>query len=62
MLGSGAVAFSPWAANAALIAFLANTLGVPKRQVAIVRGERSRQKTVALYGVSADRVRTLVGG
>ena len=47
------------AANAALVAFLAEALSISKRQVSIVRGERSRQKTVALHNVAADRVRAL---
>lgn len=33
-------------ANAALVAFLAEAFGVPRRQVAIVRGETSRRKVV----------------
>src|SRR5262249_54356215 len=36
------------AANTALIAFLAETLGVPKRDVAIVRGERGREKLLRI--------------
>ena len=35
-------------ANEALLAFLAEAFGVPQRQVAIVRGETSRQKTVRI--------------
>jgi uncharacterized protein (TIGR00251 family) len=44
------------AANDALRAFLAERLGVPQRQVAIVRGETSRNKTVAIEGISAAAV------
>ena len=45
------------AANRALVEFLADLLGVPKRDVAIVRGERGRQKLVRVRGLDADRVR-----
>ena len=38
-------------ANAHLLAWLAAQLGVPKSAVRLVRGESSRQKTVAVYGV-----------
>jgi len=38
-------------ANAHLLAWLAVRLGVPKSAVQLVRGETSRQKTVAVSGV-----------
>jgi uncharacterized protein (TIGR00251 family) len=38
-------------ANAHLLAWLAVQLGVPKSAVRLVRGETSRQKTVAVCGV-----------
>ena len=44
------------AANDALRAFLAERLGVPQRQIAIVRGATSRDKTVAIEGVSAAAI------
>jgi uncharacterized protein len=44
------------AANAELIQVLAKALDVPKRQVTIVAGERSRLKRVKLEGVTAERV------
>jgi uncharacterized protein (TIGR00251 family) len=40
-------------ANAHLLAWLAAQLGVPKSAVRLVRGESSRQKTVAVCGVEA---------
>ena len=43
------------AANAALIAFLADRLGVRKSAVSIVSGERSRSKTVRVEGVTRER-------
>ena len=45
------------AANRALVEFLAALLGVPKRDVAVVRGERGRQKLVQVRGLDADQVR-----
>jgi hypothetical protein len=39
-------------ANEALVAFVAEALGVPKRSVRVAAGERSRDKVVA---VAADR-------
>jgi uncharacterized protein len=48
------------AANAALIELLADALAVPKRAVRITRGQRGRNKTVCVEGVSADAVRALV--
>jgi uncharacterized protein (TIGR00251 family) len=48
-------------ANDALRAFLAKALGRPKRDVTIVRGEKSRKKTVAIGGVGVADVRALVG-
>jgi uncharacterized protein (TIGR00251 family) len=41
------------AANAELIDVLADVLGVPKRAVTIVSGERSRQKKVRVAGLSS---------
>ncbi len=38
-------------ANAALVAFLADALGVRRTDVAIVRGERGRRKTVHVAGI-----------
>jgi uncharacterized protein len=44
------------AANAELIDVLADALGVPKRAVSIVSGERSRQKRVQIAGLTADEI------
>jgi len=41
------------AANAALVAFLAELLGVRQRDVVILQGERSRDKVVAVRGIEA---------
>ncbi len=48
------------AANEALIAFFARALGVAKRDVEVTRGETSREKTVAIRGVTAAAVRALL--
>jgi hypothetical protein len=45
------------AANEALIAFLAATLGVARSAVRIVSGATSRDKIVAIRGLTADTVR-----
>ncbi len=45
------------AANRALVEFLAGLLGVPKRDITIVRGERGRQKLVQVSALTADEVR-----
>jgi len=37
-------------ANDALVAFVAEKLGVPKARVAVARGERSRDKLVVISG------------
>jgi uncharacterized protein (TIGR00251 family) len=49
------------AANEALIVLLAHALGVPRRDVAIVRGLTSRNKVVDITGVTAEDVRRLTG-
>jgi len=43
-------------ANEALVRFLAEELGVPRRQVRLVSGESSRTKVVSIEGVTADEV------
>ena len=44
-------------ANEALIAFLAETFGIPKRSVELVSGELSRSKVFLLRGVSLQDIR-----
>ncbi len=43
------------AANDELIALLANALRVPKRDIAIVSGERSRTKRIRIAGVDREQ-------
>ena len=47
------------AANDALIAFLADALHISKRAIRIVSGESSRQKRVAIAGVTAEQISQL---
>ena len=47
-------------ANAALITFVAKTIGVPKGAVTIVRGETSRNKVIRVEGRSPTDVRALL--
>ncbi len=44
------------AANEALAAFLAEALGIRRREVVLVSGEHSRRKLLRIQGVSADEV------
>lgn len=45
------------AANAALLALLADWLGVPRRAVTLIRGETAREKVVAIAGMDAETLR-----
>jgi uncharacterized protein (TIGR00251 family) len=49
-------------ANAALIAFLAEALGVRRAEVAIVRGETGRRKSVRVVGIGAAAAEAALGG
>jgi uncharacterized protein len=49
-------------ANAALVEFLAGELGVRKADVAIVRGDTGRRKTVRVAGVTAAGAVAALGG
>ena len=44
-------------ANAALLDFLAESLGLRPRQIAIERGEKSREKIIAVEGLTLDDVK-----
>ena len=44
-------------ANAALLAFLATALQVPRRAVTLERGSKSREKLVRVEGVEEDAIR-----
>jgi uncharacterized protein len=45
------------AANAELIQLLSTVLDIPKRNISIVSGERSRTKRVEVTGIDADVIR-----
>ena len=42
------------AANEAVLALLAETLGLPRRAVTLVRGQTSRHKVLRLDGITAE--------
>ena len=47
------------AANDALIAFFSSALGIPRRAIHILSGDRGRRKRVAFEGVTLQRLRAL---
>ena len=49
-------------ANEAVVRVLAETFGVPRSRVAIVRGETGRRKTVRIAGLAAATVARVTGG
>jgi uncharacterized protein (TIGR00251 family) len=49
-------------ANDALCAFLAETLGLPRRAVTVLRGDTSRQKLVRLDGLTLAEVKARFSG
>ena len=50
------------AANAALLAFLADVLDVPRRNITIVSGEKSRDKRVQVVGLDDQSARARLLG
>lgn len=48
-------------ANAELLAFLAKALAIPKSQVALVRGQKARAKTVFIRGLTVEEVAKRLG-
>lgn len=49
------------AANAALVAFLAERIGLPRAAVTVVAGTTSRRKRVAIVGRSLEEVLAALG-
>lgn len=49
-------------ANAALVEFIAKTLGVPRRQVTLVAGDTSRRKRLRVEGVDAATAEAVISG
>jgi len=49
-------------ANEALLRLLAGALGVPRKSLRIVRGQRGREKLVVVDGLDAEEVRERLAG
>ena len=49
------------AANHAVVEFLADCLGIPRRDLVLLRGATSPHKTVSITGVVADEVARRLG-
>lgn len=49
------------AANEALVAFIARTLGVPRSRVELARGATSRRKALLVRGFTAHQARQALG-
>jgi hypothetical protein len=49
-------------ANAAVLEFLVEALGVRRADVTLVRGESGRRKTVRVQGIDAARAAAALGG
>jgi uncharacterized protein (TIGR00251 family) len=47
-------------ANDALIIFLAETFGLPRRDIALLSGDSNRSKVFLLRGLTLDRARTVL--
>lgn len=48
-------------ANEELCAFLADTLGLPRRAVTVEQGDKSRQKLVRIAGLTLAQAKTRLG-
>lgn len=48
-------------ANDALLEFLAEKLGVPRRQVTLIRGDKSRHKLIRITGLTLAGVQARLG-
>lgn len=48
------------AANKALKAFLSKRLGIPKRAIEIAGGEKSREKRLAIEGVTPEQIKQVL--
>ena len=49
-------------ANAALIEFLAQSLGLRRGQIAVLRGEKAREKVVAVEGITMEEIKRRTQG
>ncbi len=50
------------AANLAVTDYVAKVLGLPRRAVTLVSGEKARNKTLRVSGVAAAEIRTKLAG
>ena len=50
------------AANEELLRFLRKTLGVPLKNIELVRGETSKMKDVQVSGLTAEQILSRLGG
>ncbi len=48
------------AANEALLAFVAERLGVRQRDVRLIAGATSRRKVLEIHGITAEQIQTLL--
>jgi hypothetical protein len=48
-------------ANRALLELMAQTLGIPKSAVDIIRGQSSRSKVIAVRGLSREEIEEILG-
>ena len=48
------------AANAAVIAYFARLLGIPKSRIQLIRGLRSREKTILFRGLATSQVQASI--
>jgi len=48
-------------ANRALLELIAQTLGIPRSAVDIIRGQSSRSKVIAVRGLTSDEVKEILG-
>lgn len=49
-------------ANRLCIEYLARLFGVPKSSMAIIAGEKSRQKTIRVSGIDPESIRKILAG
>ncbi|MGI5920696.1 MAG: DUF167 domain-containing protein [Syntrophomonadaceae bacterium] len=48
-------------ANEALIVYLSGLLGVPKRDISLIKGETSRNKLIEISGINKEQLLAKVG-
>jgi len=48
-------------ANRALLELMAQTLGIPKSNVEIIRGQSSRSKVISVHGLTSEEIKEILG-